>query len=269
MKFTVGKLSKIYAISAQSIHSYVDLGLLPCVRDENGYRTFDEYSFQILGTIIKHRNAGLPLKDSSFVYEHSNEYEIYERLVKQKHKLREELTDLVKKLNQLDEQLDMINHYLTKPNAVYFRNIERMVRFNLVDIEEILSYEKDKLNEITRWYSNLFYTMSSLKINYEQHHISSYDYTLITNKAFFDEKIGIRSKNTEDIEDGMVASIVSNYSNAISIKLLESLITNFFEEYPIYQLKSAPFTRLLTSYQDKNKEKVNIFELIIPIEKKK
>lgn len=267
MKFTVGKLSKIYAISPQSIHAYVDMGILPCVRDENGYRYFDEYGFQILGTIIKHRNAGLPLKDSSFVYENSDECEIYDRLLKQKYKLREELSNLIKQINQLDEQLDMLGHHLTKPNTVCFKTIENMVRYNLGAVEEILAYEKDKLNEISKWYSNLFYTMSSLKINYQENHISSYDYTLITSKTFFDDKIDIQSTNVEIIEEGMVASIVSNYTNTISINLLESLITRFLAEYPEYQLRSMPFTRLLTSYQDINKEKVNVFELIIPIKK--
>ena len=30
MKFTVGQLAKIFNISPQSIHSYVEMGILPC-----------------------------------------------------------------------------------------------------------------------------------------------------------------------------------------------------------------------------------------------
>lgn len=265
MKFTVGQLSKIFSISAQSIHSYVDMGILPCIRNEKGYRYFDEYGFQILGTIIKHRNAGMPLKDSSFVYENADEQEIYTRLLQQKQQLKKELALVTKRLYQLDNQIDYLSRHLLAPHRVQFLDMGRMVRFNLGRIEEILKFKNEKMNEISRWYSNLFYTQSSLKLNYIDSKIDSYDHTLIIDKKLFDELIDIRSEYTEEIEGGSVASILCEYQNEISIKLLEKEIANFFAEYPQFTLASSPFTRLLTSYNDINKDKVNIFEIIIPI----
>lgn len=89
MRFTVGQLAKVYKISAQAIHGYVDMGILPCVRDDNGYRYFDDYGFQILGTIIKNRNIGFPLKESSYVYDKSSLEEIMERLSEQERKVND------------------------------------------------------------------------------------------------------------------------------------------------------------------------------------
>ena len=87
MRYTVGQLAKVYKISSQAIHGYVDMGILPCVRDKNGYRYFDDYGFQILGTIIKNRNIGFPLKESNYVYQKSNLLEILEKLNNQEEKV--------------------------------------------------------------------------------------------------------------------------------------------------------------------------------------
>lgn len=265
MQFTVGQLSKIFSISAQSIHSYVDMGILPCIRDGKGYRYFDEYGFQILGTIIKHRNAGLPLKESSFVYDNADEQEIYSRLLQQKQELKKELALVTKRLYQLDNQIDCLSRHLLAPSQIEFIQMDKMIRFNLGKVEHILQYKNDRMEEISRWYSNLFYTQSSLKLNYNNSTIESYEYALIIDQRLFDELIDMKSDEVEEIPSGLVASIICEYTNEISINLLEKEITNFFVHYPTYSLRDAPFTRLLTSYNDINKNKVNIFELILPI----
>lgn len=94
MKFTVGQLAKIFNISPQSIHSYVEMGILPCQRDTNGYRQFDEFSFQILGTIIKNRNSGFRLKESDYTYTQVSANKIIDKLIEQKVQINDQLRHL-------------------------------------------------------------------------------------------------------------------------------------------------------------------------------
>ncbi len=91
MKYTVGQLSKIYSISSQTIHKYVDMGLVQCKRNKNGYRIFDNYSFQQLGTIIKYKNAGFLLKETNFVYQNLFIEEILNKMTEKSLQLNEEL----------------------------------------------------------------------------------------------------------------------------------------------------------------------------------
>ena len=234
MRFTVGQLAKVYKISAQAIHGYVDMGILPCVRDDNGYRYFDDYGFQILGTIIKNRNIGFPLKESSYVYDNSSLEEIMERLSEQERKVNDELLDLMTQVRQLDFDKHLLQRAATQKDVPVLVDMDKTFRYLLGNnTKNIKEFIKEDCTSVSLWYSNLFY----------------------------------QSENLEIVEAGKAISIVTAYKNEVNINQLESLIKHSLVKYPEYCIKSDPFTRLVTSYRDELCEKVNIIELMIPVKK--
>ena len=268
MRFTVGQLAKVYNISSQAIHGYVDMGILPCVRDDNGYRYFDEYGFQMLGTIIKNRNIGFPLKESNYVYQKSNLIEILHRLNEQEQKANDEMMHLMIQLQQLDNDKFLIQRALLQKDTPVLIDMDKIYRYKLGnDTQNITDLIKEDSTAVSLWYSNLFYTQSSLVLNYEDNHINGYTFCLMTSNNNYHGKIDYPSNNLEIVEKGKAISVMTIYKNEVSFKLLESLINASLVKYPEYCIKSEPFTRLVTSFSDELCEKVNIIELMIPLQK--
>ena len=186
MRFTVGQLAKVYKISAQAIHGYVDMGILPCVRDDNGYRYFDDYGFQILGTIIKNRNIGFPLKESSYVYDKSSLEEIMERLSEQERKVNDELLDLMTQVRQLDFDKHLLQRAATQKDVPVLVDMDKTFRYLLGNnTKNIKEFIKEDCTSVSLWYSNLFYTQSSLVLHYENEKIQNYSLCLMTSKTNF------------------------------------------------------------------------------------
>lgn len=268
MRFTVGQLAKVYNISSQAIHGYVDMGILPCVRDDNGYRYFDEYGFQILGTIIKNRNIGFPLKESNYVYQKSNLIEILHRLNEQEQKANDEMMHLMIQLQQLDNDKFLIQRALLQKDIPVLIDMDKIYRYKLGDdTQNITDLIKEDSTAVSLWYSNLFYTQSSLVLNYEDSHINGHTFCLMTSNNNYHGKIDYPSNNLEIVEKGKAISVMTIYKNEVSFKLLESLINTSLVKYPEYCIKSEPFTRLVTSFSDELCEKVNVIELVIPVKK--
>ena len=269
MRFTVGQLAKVYNISSQAIHGYVDMGILPCVRDDNGYRYFDEYGFQILGTIIKNRNIGFPLKESNYVYQKSNLIEILHRLNEQEQKANDEMMHLMIQLQQLDNDKFLIQRALLQKDIPVLIDMDKIYRYKLGDdTQNITDLIKEDSTAVSLWYSNLFYTQSSLVLNYEDSHINGHTFCLMTSNNNYHGKIDYPSNNLEIVEKGKAISVMTIYKNEVSFKLLESLINTSLVKYPEYFIKSEPFTRLVTSFSDELCEKVNVIELVIPVKKR-
>ena len=269
MRFTVGQLAKVYKISAQAIHGYVDMGILPCVRDDNGYRYFDDYGFQILGTIIKNRNIGFPLKESSYVYDKSSLEEIMERLSEQERKVNDELLDLMTQVRQLDFDKHLLQRAATQKDVPVLVDMDKTFRYLLGNnTKNIKEFINEDCTSVSLWYSNLFYTQSSLVLNYEDSHINGHTFCLMTSNNNYHGKIDYPSNNLEIVEKGKAISVMTIYKNEVSFKLLESLINASLVKYPEYCIKSEPFTRLVTSFSDELCEKVNVIELVIPVKKR-
>ena len=268
MKFTVGQLAKIFDISAQSIHSYVEMGILPCVRDENGYRVFDEYGFQILGTIIKNRNSGFSLKESDYTYTNVNPDDIIDKMIDRKHSINNELKKLHFQSQQLELDIVKLNRFLIHPNEIKWIKVPKMVRFNLGRVDSIKDLLKKDEQAVSKWYSNLFYVYSSVEIKWNEDHIEDFNFGLVTTYSNFSELIDYESDNITFTSECEAVSILTTYNNRISIKQLESLINSTLVKYKDCYLQFHPFTRLVTSYLDQNNNKVNIIELTIPLKKR-
>ena len=268
MKFTVGQLAKIFDISAQSIHSYVEMGILPCHRDENGYRIFDEYGFQILGGIIKNRNSGFSLKESDYTYTNVDPFEIIDKMIERKEQISHQMRRLHFQAQQLETDIIKLNQFLLRPEQMKWVTIDKMVRFNLGSVDVIIQKLKEDEKVVSKWYSNLFYCYSSVDLIWNEDHIEAMNFGLISTYSNFNEFIDIDSKNTSIIDSCNAISVLTSYNNRISINQLEGLIQNVLVKYKEYCLQSNPYTRLVTSYNDQDDNKVNIIELTIPLKKR-
>lgn len=268
MKFTVGQLAKIFNISPQSIHSYVEMGILPCQRDTNGYRQFDEFSFQILGTIIKNRNSGFSLKESDYTYTQVSANKIIDKLIEQKVQINDQLRHLNYQAHQLEVDIMKLNRFLLHPNEMRWVNIPKMVRFNLGNVESIKELLKENENLVAKWYSNLFFTFSSVKFNFINSRFANVNFGLLTTYNNFIALIDEIDDHTQILQACEGVSILSTYNNEMSIKQLEGFVNQALVKYSDYCLHSDPYTRLITSYLDDQRNKVNIIELIIPLKKR-
>ncbi len=268
MKYTVGQLAKVYNISPQTIHSYVEMGILECERDANSYRIFDSYGFQKLGTIIKLRNAGFPLKDCDFVYQQHRTDELVKQLEEVNKKNYEAVLEAQMRYEKLAQNIQEINAYLA--GETHFRIIESEGYYRINAIDDFTNEAKDssiKLQDhISKWYSHLFHTNSSLELVIEHNEIKQVHIGVIATSKVYHRLIQDDSKNVNRINKGYFALKYMSYLNRVNTRLLQEEIHDFFKQYPQYKLRASPMTRLILSSRTDEDVKLNIFELIIPIE---
>ena len=63
MEYTVKQIAKLMDMSEHTIRFYTDKELLPCKRDQNNHRVFDDESINWLKGIQCLRNCGVSLED--------------------------------------------------------------------------------------------------------------------------------------------------------------------------------------------------------------
>lgn len=63
MYYTVRQLARKMGVTEHTIRFYTDTGILPCQRDVNNRRIFDDHSAEWLGVIQCLRSCGLSLDD--------------------------------------------------------------------------------------------------------------------------------------------------------------------------------------------------------------
>lgn len=63
MKYTIKEFAKLFNVSEHTIRYYTDIGLLPCKRDKNNRRVFDEESANWLQGISCLKGCGASIED--------------------------------------------------------------------------------------------------------------------------------------------------------------------------------------------------------------
>ncbi len=271
MKYTVGQLAKIYNISAQTIHKYVDKGLIQCTRDKNGYRIFNNYNLQQLGTIIKYKNVGLSLKDTNFVYQNLHAEEILQKMQQSSFELEKQLKKSQLRHAQMIEDVQLMNNYINTENDFVVEEKKCMYRLDICDInlgEEVngeLLKDEVLTKTLSNWYEHLFHVKSSLKFNYNDFQIKNYNVGAIANYDFYKENIKEKNEKAKKITGGLFARKTMSYENHVNTQKIEEEINNFFLHNPNYKLRHEPITRLIISYKNKCNDKINVFELLLPI----
>jgi DNA-binding transcriptional MerR regulator len=97
MKLSIGKLSKMFAISRTALLYYDKIGLLcPTYRDDKGYRFYEDSDINRLRQIMLFRDAGLPLE------------QIKNLIVSEESAI---VGLLMKRLGELNDEISMIKRY--------------------------------------------------------------------------------------------------------------------------------------------------------------
>lgn len=265
MLYKVGELAELFGISPQTIHHYEKLGLIKPKRDDvNGYRYFDEYDFQKLGTIKKLRNAGFPLKDSTSVYHRQNEQEVYFQYKQRRKEVMEEIERQLQLVAQLDFYIDKLDDLNSDKDSFKVCEMGSFYRYNVTNKKEKIILTKKMIEESTEWYQNLFFTTTSIMFNLKAEEFESYSVGIIAEKKVFNKLITIKSDDVNKIEGGLFAVKLFKYFNNIDIDNMKRECSKFLNETN-YELRANPFTRLISTCKDKDDNKVNVVEFILPI----
>lgn len=132
MLYKVGELAELFGITPQTIHHYEKMGLIKPKRDGlNGYRYFDEYDFQKLGTIKRLRNAGFPLKESASFYHRQDEHDVYWQYKQRRREVMEEIEHQLQLLAQLDFYIDKLDELNNENDSFNVKKMGSFYRYNV------------------------------------------------------------------------------------------------------------------------------------------
>lgn len=263
MEYHVGKLANLFDLSAQTLHYYEKLGLLKSYRNQsNGYRYYDESGLQQLGTIKKMRNAGFDLKNSTFVYNQINEEVIYQEYTLRKQEAIQEMLHQQKIIQILDENIQALDK-VQKNKGFEIVEYDGFFRFDLGGKETDLFSCGAKKEVVSEWYQNLFYTATSMQLEFGDEVNFSYG-LLITKMNFYDLNFQ-DDAHVMKIDKGRFASKTLRYYNRVDFASLRSQIEEFLNQNPQESLRMLPITKHIFSYIDEDKNKVNIIELLLPL----
>lgn len=161
MRILVGDLSKLYGLSNQTLHYYEDRGILVPKRDViNGYRYYEAFDLQKLGTIKKYRNAGFALNDEVYAYEHISGHDMMLGYKHRRAELEQEIAERKNIITQLDWDIAIHERYLNMGEAYTVEELEGFLRFESRDVQ-IVFQEESMRREAAPWFKNIFFTASS------------------------------------------------------------------------------------------------------------
>ncbi len=159
------------------------------------------------------------------------------------------------------------NFNIVEKNSLYRLDINDMVvnkNFN-----ENIQQRKVFAQKLSYWYKHLFYVKSSLAFQYCNKKILNFTFGVISEHNFYENNIKNENFKYKKIDNGLFAIKTMNYKNDVNVNLIENEINNFFTDNVNYKLRHNPISKLITSYNDEVGNKINIFELLIPITEKK
>ena len=98
----IGEVSKILSIPTSTIRYYEKIGLLPFIRNQNGYRDYPHEILNLLSLVMKAKELGFTLKE---IKEFSH---LFQELGRGKGKIRKRLEV---KIIDLDERIKELNKF--------------------------------------------------------------------------------------------------------------------------------------------------------------
>lgn len=264
MKFNIGFLSKIYSVTPQTIHHYEKLGLLNSSRtEENGYRYYDSYNFQKLGTIKKLRNAGFSLKDSFHVHHANTTKDVIHHYQNRKREAYEELQKLQQVIVQLDYDIECMTNVIDHPAP--FRVIQGGPFYRINSVMTPDPKDKESTELLALWYRHIFFTNTSLLFPIKDGILQKEAiFGMLAHKKVYQAFLDSQPDSVMIIPSGRFAVKTLSYKNEVDFNLLHEEALTYLKETN-EKLKSAPFTRLITSYLDTNQDKVNVFDFYLPL----
>lgn len=112
-KLLIGEVAKLHNINTQTLRYYDRIGLFKpkYIDEENQYRYYDIEQFVYLDVILFLKELGMPLNEIKDYIDNLSLSSTINLLKKQEEKLQQEICNLKKKQNSINNKLKMISNY--------------------------------------------------------------------------------------------------------------------------------------------------------------
>lgn len=117
MTYTVKEIADKMGMTEHTIRFYTDRGLLPCTRDKNNRRVFDEDSINCLSSIQCLRKCGISIDDIKMYFDLCKEGDSalparYEFMLKQRELTRRKLAEAQKLADYMEQKVQYYENIL-------------------------------------------------------------------------------------------------------------------------------------------------------------
>ncbi|MGL5577391.1 MAG: MerR family transcriptional regulator [Sarcina sp.] len=259
MKLLIGEVSKIFAISTDTLRYYDKIGILKSkINPSNNYRYYHLQDLEKLGLIIGIKDLGVPLADIKETMENENLAGYKELLESQKVAITnkiEELKILREKLEDSTKAINEVTEFKNKYNFEMFEIFYKKFNIYSVDFKNVLS--------------SAFILNNDKKINNEFDILNFEDYIYIYNAE--DKSNVIEEEKVFVIENMRTKKLFNNKLKTTEIKFEKIEVESKFISVDFYgtEEEMKKYVLLLNEYFNKGQvSKIFVrFKFYLPREK--
>ena len=130
---TVGQMSKLFNITAETLRHYDRIGLLkPIVNEENGYRYYSIKEMEKLDLILDAKYLEIPLSNIKDVISNDSIENYVELIDLQEKTIDEKIDHLLKIKEQAKEKKIILNEMMNFKNNYNFEELEIVKEDNII-----------------------------------------------------------------------------------------------------------------------------------------
>lgn len=130
---TVGQMSKLFNITAETLRHYDRIGLLnPIVNEENGYRYYSIKEMEKLDLILDAKYLEIPLSNIKDVISNDSIENYVELIDLQEKTIDEKIDHLLKIKEQAKEKKTILNEMMNFKNNYNFEELEIVKEDNII-----------------------------------------------------------------------------------------------------------------------------------------
>lgn len=130
---TVGQMSKLFNITAETLRHYDRIGLLnPIVNEENGYRYYSIKEMEKLDLILDAKYLEIPLSNIKDVISNDSIENYIELIDLQEKTIDEKIDHLLKIKEQAKEKKTILNEMINFKNNYNFEELEIVKEDNII-----------------------------------------------------------------------------------------------------------------------------------------
>lgn len=215
---TVGQMSKLFNITAETLRHYDRIGLLkPIVNEENGYRYYSIKEMEKLDLILDAKYLEIPLSNIKDVISNDSIENYVELIDLQEKTIDEKIDHLLKIKEQAKEKKTILNEMMNFKNNYNFEELEIVKEDNIILNIPIEAIVQGKIKQKD----------SSLKSMYLEPWMIKYKVkdknTIIDDKEY----MTIYEKNTDNL---LIDEKIKIYKTNYSKKLIKTKFVGTFDE---------------------------------------
>ncbi|MBP3488343.1 MAG: MerR family transcriptional regulator [Roseburia sp.] len=151
-KFPIGDTSKMFGISANTLRYYEKMGILHSIRDENNnYRYYDLAGITTLHSVIFLRSLGLPIEKIQNYFIDSDVAALKEGIAQTKTELKDQITELQKKLRYLTYLSEEISNIEAHLSQICIKESPKWYIAALADELDIKNYISENIDTYNKF----------------------------------------------------------------------------------------------------------------------